>query len=97
MSLQGNLENLINAELRELRSRLTDASNPVETAVLTMCLGEFSHELFTRLTASGNTTIDHGKAFFSKLANTVGAHPRVPANDVGSQFRRRFLEAKQSH
>lgn len=96
MSVQGNLESLINGELRDLRSRLIDASNPFETAVLTMCLGEFSHELFTRLTASGNTTIDHGRAFFSKLANTVGAHPRVPANDVGPQFTQQFLEAQNS-
>lgn len=96
MSLQVDLEGLIISELRELRVRLTDTSNPVETAILTMCLGEFCHELFTRLTASGNTTIEHGKAFFSKLANTVGAHPRVPANDVGPQFTRQFLEAQKS-
>jgi len=94
MPLQGDLESLITAELRELRTRLTDANDPVETAILTMCLGEFSHELFTRLTASGNSTIEHGKAFFLKLADTVGAHPRVPANDVGPAFARRFLDAK---
>ena len=96
MPIQGDLESLINAELRELRVRLTDTSDPVETAVFTICLGEFCHELLTRLTASGNTTIEHGKTFFSKLANTVGAHPRVPANDVGPALARRFLEAHRS-
>lgn len=96
MSAERDLESLINSELRKLRARLTDLGNPFETAILTMCLGEFSQELFTRLTASGNTTIDHGKAFFSKLAATVGTHPRVPANDVGPQFRRQLIEANHS-
>ena len=96
MFSQDDLESLIKSELRQLRARLTDAGNPVETAILTLCLGELCHELFTRLISSGNTTADHGQAYFSKLADTVGSHPRVPANDVGPQFRRRLRAINQS-
>lgn len=80
MPHSGDQDFLIRTELRKLRSRLTDEGDQNETALLAICMGEFCQELLTRLTASDNITIEQARLFLLRLANTVGAHPRVPAN-----------------
>ena len=87
MSHHDELEILICTELRRLRSRLIDAHDPKETALLALSLGDFCHELWTLLVSSGNTTSAHAQAYFGKLANMVGSHPKVPANDLGKGAR----------
>lgn len=91
MPHSGDQEDLILAELRKLRARLTDEGDPNETAMLAICLGDFCCELCTRLVASGNITTGQARAFLLKLANAAGSHPRVPANGQSGDGRLRIV------
>ena len=73
---------LITFELRKLRARLTDEGDPVETVLFAYCLGELCQEMLTRAIASGNFKVAPARNFLLALARTVGAHPRVPANQM---------------
>ena len=82
MSTKNEQHELITYELRKLRARLTDEGDPAETVLFAYCLGELCHEMFTRVIASGNFNEAIARHFLMSLTKSVGAHPRVPANQA---------------
>ena len=92
MTLSCEQHDLITFELRKLRARLTDEGDPVETVLFAYCLGELCQEMLTRVIASGHFKIAHARNFLLTLVRTVGAHPRVPANQVRPRGHLRVLQ-----